>query len=102
MDHCGSMHLTGFLTADLRSTDFLFFWINTYCLLCVIKNKIINKLIAMSCVRQVQFLSFVFQKLLSIVMDAGKSAMICCDVKVNVIMTLFVTCRFADVIENMT
>ena len=50
--------------------------------------------------RQVQFLSFVFQKLLSIVMDAGKSAMIYCDIKVNVIMTLFVTCRFADIIEK--
>ena len=62
--------------------------------------------------RQVQFLSFIFQNplftndqlilitILFIVMNAGKSVMKYCDVKVNVIMTLFVTCCFAYIIEK--
>ena len=62
--------------------------------------------------RQVQFLLFIFQNpfftndqlilitTLFIVMNAGKSVMMYCDVKVNVIMMLFVTCCFAYVIEK--
>ena len=62
--------------------------------------------------RQVQFLSLNFQKplftnhqlflitTLFIVMNAGKSVMMYCDIKVNVIMLLFVTCCFAYIIEK--
>ena len=45
--------------------DNFLFRIITYCLQDIIKNKIINKLIAIESlfyVRQVQFLSFIFQK----------------------------------------
>ena len=97
--------------------DNVLFWINTYCLQGIIKNQIINKLIAIESLfymRQVQFLSFIFQKplftndqlilmtTLFIVANADKSFMMYCDVKINVLMMLFVTCCFADVIENMT
>ena len=62
--------------------------------------------------RQVQFLSFIFQKslftndqlilmtTLFIVTNADKAVMMYCDVKVNVIMMLFVACCSADVIEK--
>ena len=62
--------------------------------------------------RQVQFLSFIFQKplftndqlilmtTLFIVANADKSFMMYCDVKINVLMMLFVRCCFADVIEK--
>ena len=62
--------------------------------------------------RQVQFLSFIFQKplftndqlilmtALFIVTNADKSAIMYCDVKINVLMMLFVTCCFADLIEK--
>ena len=86
--------------------DNFLFWIITYCLQGIIENKIINKLIAIESlfyVRQVQFLSFIFQKplftndqlilitTLFIAMNADKSAIMYCNVKINVLMMLFVT-----------
>ena len=86
--------------------DNFLFWIITYCLQGIIENKIINKLIAIESlfyVRQVQFLSFIFQKplftndklilitTLFIVTNEDKSAIMYCKVKINVLMMLFVT-----------
>ena len=48
--------------------------------------------------RQVQFLSFIFQNPLST--KSGNSVMMYCNIKINVIMMLFVTCCFAYVIEK--
>ena len=85
------MYLDNFMILDKK----------TFCLRCIIKNKIINKLIiieSLSYLRQVQFLSFIFQN--PLFTKSGKSVMMYCDIKVSVIMMLFVTCCFAFIIEE--